>query len=766
MEVRIVRVCVFLFICIWLTRIYLTNFTHGPDILDFIQLGDKVSESVHNVVAPNTRIITGGLGEICRQIEPGGEISFTVRCDPDNQNYLTVKLWGSDVNPCVLFLADETGKRYGNYLTEMPELDLNQGKPSFQGRFYYVTYPIPRELTQGKTSIRLKLVAIGSIAPYAPPDQRERPLQNPSRGIYRIYTHTDPFFIPPPDEKQGKPPIPKTVPSKSPAELIAMNRQQINEAIEKLLEAQIYGDYWAKRIKDGSVPIQAYGATSRRLPPPNLTPSEFLNQLTVRMTGGNCADFGIVGVYARAYNWSGSKFYRNPELLDRIVAALDFLARAQGANGGFTARQWIGVPNRGKGWSCLEGYGTRWLGRAFLEVANVLKEKGLLEKEVDDDCDPTTPPIPRWKVYAHMFALHRDYLVREARGHATNQDLVQIQSMWLCNEALRHLAPELAWPKEKALAYVYSAIGLERDPLGGFWISPKGLPLEPWGTLGGGYCGNYGINCVHAICEMAEITEDEKVRRQALKVVEAFSHFFFPDTDESGFKCWRREEVISTRNNFNPGRVDYGVNFYAAAVLRSPIAVRAWELWLEDGNHPEPLDWRNAHFINMLLGRLYSAPYFEQLLLKPPLRSKVRLFMELGQSDKAWVDEYGHVVVVRHKDGSRLYASLQWRRGFKPEGRGPRYVRVNNIARIHFTTPTIDRIATIYMEAPHGFGKLYICRYGPYFIVINCSEDATFTLKAPPGSEVIDLVSGKKVDTHVSLRLPPLTSVVLHYKAP
>ncbi|MCS7254052.1 MAG: hypothetical protein NZ781_08535 [Armatimonadetes bacterium] len=732
--------------------------------LDFVQLGDKVSEAKHNIVAPNTRITTGGLGEQCRQIEPEGEIAFTLRCDPKAQNYLTVKLWGSDTQSCLLFLADESGKRYGSYLSEMPELSYNRSEAEFPGRFVYVTIPIPKELTEGKTQVRLKLIAIGSVAPYAPPDIRERPLKSPSRGIYRIYIHKDPFFEPEPDEKQGKPQLPKLKQCKPISELIALNRKQIDEAVERLLQSQIYGSRWKERIERGEIPSISWGATTRANPPTNLTKQAFLDWLTQRTTDGNCADLGIVGIYARAYNWGGSKFHGSQELIDRIVAALDYFARAQGANGGFTARQWVGVAKRNRGWSCLEGYGTRWLARAFLEVADVLKAKGILEEAIDDDGDPATPPILRGKVYARMFASHRDYLVREARGHATNQDLVQIQSMWLCNEALRHLSPEEAWSRDAALKFVYSAVGLSSDPLGGFWFSPKGLPLEPWGTLGGGYCGNYGIECAHLTCEMAELTGDEKVKRQALKAIEAISHFFYPDTTADGFRCWRREEVISTRNNFSPGRIDYPINFYAAAVLKSPIALRALQIWLEDGNEPFPLDWRNAHFVSMVLKRIYSAQYFEQLLTEQMPPTNVRLFMEHAQPDMAWVDELGHVVAVRHSDGSRLYVSLQWRRGFKAGGRSPKHVRVNNLARIHHTTQIFDRIATIFMEAPNGFGKLYILRYGPYFIAVNLTDDTTYTVNVPFVSEAIDIVTGKQVYSQKHIHLLPRRSIVLYCK--
>ena len=51
------------------------------------------------------------------------------------------------------------------------------------------------------------------------------------------------------------------------------------------------------------------------------------------------------------------------------------------------------------------------------------------------------------------------------------------------------------------------------------------------GTLGGGYCGNYGLMCVPLITELAELTGDSKVQQRALQAVRAGSHFYYPGVD-------------------------------------------------------------------------------------------------------------------------------------------------------------------------------------------------------------------------------------------
>ena len=206
-----------------------------------------------------------------------------------------------------------------------------------------------------------------------------------------------------------------------------------------------------------------------------------------------------------------------------------------------------------------------------------LEDNKRLEEMIDDG-DPTAPAVRRREVWAAMFVRCRDFLTSpQGRGNATNQDLAQITSMWLANEALPMPAPDMAWPREKALHYVRSAVGLERDPLGGYWVTCKGLALEPWGTLGGGYCGNYGLLCVHEMTTLAQLTDDEAVRRRAVEAVHAASYFYYPAVDEDGYPCMKKEGIINTRNTKWPCVTGYDWDPYSAGVLKDPTAVRSFQ---------------------------------------------------------------------------------------------------------------------------------------------------------------------------------------------
>ena len=728
---------------------------------DELKFGDAASETAHGLLADKTIVDTGGLGERCRRIEPGGALVFNLSCDPDAQNYMTVKFWGSDGDVATLFLC-VGDKRIGAYGDPWPELDLSPGGAAFPGRFYYTTYMVPRQATAGKRTVTLKLAAVGALAPYAAdPAQREKPQARPTRGIYRAYSGTDPFFTPSPDEAQGRPPPARRRPKPAGFPDIGRLRQEVDDAIARLMRWQIYGPAWETAVAEHRLPAIVMGAIARGANPSQTRSDPEWRDFVAYPTTQNGLPLNALAVFARAYQSPWSRHHHNAELLDRVVKGLDFYSVLQGSNGAFSSKTWVGGPQRQPAaGSCLEGFGTQALGQAALLLQDEFAARKLLDQPIDADGDPATPALRRREAWAEMLRRHRDFLASKAgRGHATNQDLAQMTALWAANEAVRVLAPPLAWPRERAMEYVYSAVGLAKDPLGGFWISRKALGLEPWGSLGGGYCGNYGLMAVHQVCALAELTRDNKVRERAVDAVHAAARFYYPAVGEEGYLCMKKEGIISTRNTKWPCVTDYGVNAYAAGALHDAVALRQAQLALEHGVLPRVPPEADAHFIEGLKPLVFGMEHYEAMLALPP--DECRLPMEDGQPDFAWADEQGATVAVKH-GGARLYVSLNWRRGFKDAKRDPEHVQANNIARVHYTTPTVDRIATIAMESPHGFGKLYVCHYGPYLVAMNASQDAAYDVPLPTGAAAaVDLVSGKPCPAQGSIRLPPSTTAVL-----
>lgn len=110
-----------------------------------------------------------------------------------------------------------------------------------------------------------------------------------------------------------------------------------------------------------------------------------------------------------------------------------------------------------------------------------------------------------------------------------------------------------------------------------------------------------------------------------------------------------------------------------------------------------------------------------------------------------------------------MYVSLNWQHGFTTGECAYENTRTNNIARIHYTTSEIDRIANIKMNSPYGFMELYQVEYGPYLIRMNCSQETVYTLEVPKQNNVaLDLVSGEKLDLTEDNQISSLTIVIIY----
>jgi hypothetical protein len=198
--------------------------------VDTLIMGDDASEKNHSLTAafppvtdaksnaappasdpsdgPPSDVVKGGKGEPARRLLPrtpngdmyGGELNFTMKIDPANQNYFTVKLWGSDFcdDGAIILNCDgfEIGKRHGNAAAD---LFVNHGGPWFPNRFWYRTVFLPLKLTQGKQTVAIKLRSAGKIydynnkpgVTYIPGYQHL--MKDPSWQIYRVYTHVGGF---------------------------------------------------------------------------------------------------------------------------------------------------------------------------------------------------------------------------------------------------------------------------------------------------------------------------------------------------------------------------------------------------------------------------------------------------------------------------------------------------------------------------------------------------------------------------------------------
>lgn len=178
----------------------------GSGPLDTLVFGDAASETAHGLTAALSDVVTGGLDQAARVLNApetagfwGGTLSATMACKPKGATYVTVKLWGSDsgaeLGRLQLFAG---GKQVGHYhLGAVDPLDIAGDDPRTPERFFFHTLPLPLDLTEGRTSVTLEIRAMGRIAGYAATaDQYYKAMEGPSRTIYRLYTHDEPYFDP------------------------------------------------------------------------------------------------------------------------------------------------------------------------------------------------------------------------------------------------------------------------------------------------------------------------------------------------------------------------------------------------------------------------------------------------------------------------------------------------------------------------------------------------------------------------------------------
>ncbi|WP_460503906.1 hypothetical protein, partial [Hymenobacter agri] len=212
---------------------------------DQLTFGNAASEKNHQLTAEKSQVIVGGLREPARTLLPlatptwqGGKLTCRMAVDPAAQNYVTLRLWGSDVNHNRLVLLCD-GMQVGyRHLGDIDLLDLGSDAPLTQGRFYYTTLPLPRQSTKGKKSVRLTLQSNGPIWAYGQTwEAYQKPMTEPTRGLYGLYTHPEGFMPIPASEKQGTAPPPVTRPGPGPEVLVALE-QRVNKELSGLLRAE------------------------------------------------------------------------------------------------------------------------------------------------------------------------------------------------------------------------------------------------------------------------------------------------------------------------------------------------------------------------------------------------------------------------------------------------------------------------------------------------------------------------------------------------
>lgn len=744
-------------------------------IIDQIQFGNPSSEQAHNFTSDLSEIIQGGLDDPARQLLPlsspewyGGKISFDLKVDSDKQNYFTVRLWGSDTgnNRLILFCdGNQIGYRH---LGDIPILDIQNNDPACPGRFFYNTVPLPISLTKGKESVSLEIRSNGSIYAYASDWKGyQKIMKDPTRGIYRVYTHTDGCFVPHENEKQGAAPSAPPVRTQPGEEILAQVKERINKELNGIL-------------KSSKAPTQEEMLFLAMAYHIQWTPA-FHNSAVIERVANGADQFFQV-------------FCHNPKIVE---------ADPQEYNAG-----WLGLGP---------------MGQAIYLLGDPLKS--VLDEKISSNSGES---ITRRMAWSEMLQASRDFH-RANRRQYTNQSMITDLNIYRSNHGISAIDPDHAMPDEKLRHLLYESLSIEpwlgsdngngpQKPMGNdYWqLTPKGLSKEL------GYVGNYGeildwaTQIYDATCNPGQPQSgDPKIKAQIEKMAKARSYFRYPTLDAEGNRAMRMEAVIGWRDDGHyPGDVTYGErsawegsSLFEASCTLSPMSIGFSQQMFADNQFFKSVEELFRQGGLRISKTLLKIPdQYDALKAQSP--SSIRLPMTSGQPDFAWADEEDGVVALKH-DGEIFYAELYWRARSA----------VNFLARIHDITPRFDRVAVVqeetefessgieytrpdwtnfgfgngglkYPDGVHsahageklpiakvpadakykpgdenpyaGRGTFYLCRYGKYLIEMNSSKENPHDLQVFDGAtEAIDLISQKIIKFDEKTQIPPQTTVVL-----
>ena len=766
--------------------------------VDTLTFGNRPSERAHHLSSAGSEVVKGALAEPARRLLPtthfwraqprrpvrtysweGGSLKFTVKVDPEKLNYVTVKLWGSDATQDLLVLFCQ-GKQIGyRYLGDLDVLDTGgDDGAAFPGRFIYNTTPLPLALTQGKTNLTLELGSAGPIWGYATTFAGFQNLMTvPTRGLYNFYVHTNGCFIPPPDERPGEAPKNPTVRKAPGPEVLDQLKKRVNGELKNCIRSK--------------------------------SP---LNQMQMQLV-------------ARAYHVPWSVAYQNSNAVKQLLRSLDATYAAYRKKPGLAAAD---PSTYNPGW-----FGLGPSGDVLRLMAAELKP--FLDQKISDGAGKK---ISRRAAFSKMLVACRDWHRRNRRLY-TNQSMINdLYGIYLANRGVEVVDPTNALPEKEIRRYLYESVGLQpwrdSDPGGGvametgrtnwgvgtnYWeLTSKGLTKEL------GYVGYYGevLDWVTAIYDATRPAlgqpGDEKIRAQLIRMGQARAIFRYPGFDAETNRTMRIEAVVGWRDGSHyPGDIAYAQRAswdgsalgYAAATL-DPTAIGYVQQMLADNQFFGPLkDHMKQQNIFRVTAGLLTVPE-EYALLKSQPPESARLPMTPGQPDFVFSDEEDGVVAIKNGDDI-LYASLYWRARYG----------INHLARVHYTTPQMDRIAVVQVDtkftpsgmfyprpdwvgcaflkgepkypaglhsattgerlpiakipdgvkfkpgdenAHAGKGDFYTLRYGDYLIGMNLTTDQTFELTPPPGAtEAHELVSQTILKLDAPLKVPPRSTVVLWF---
>ncbi|MES2922766.1 MAG: hypothetical protein V4819_14525 [Verrucomicrobiota bacterium] len=711
-------------------------------IFDNIRSSAAAAEWTDTVIGKTTTrggSMVNGLGEPARRMLPqdpayyyGGAMAFRIKVDPAKQNYLTAKLWGSDgsdrMGRVILNVeGKEVGMRHGGGL----DIFIHNVGAVSPGAFWYRTTILPKWLTEGKTSVEIKLRSVGDLFAYGTPwnyDTYQHKLDQATRGIYRAYSHNDPMFVPG-KEVQGTPPDYAAAPVRP-----ALDEVEYFEKFKADKNKQLAG------LMEKSDPSQGDAST---------------------LADGSRVPWTVI--------------YRKREVAGRVVAALDAVCRKYNADNKLAAAEWGG------------NFGPTGYALSVVVPA--------ITKELDAKVDLGAGLKSRREQYAGMLRasvdagrFNRQSITNQAIINAFN--IYRANRGLLAMKAREALPEDEARRYYREACGMEEWRGSDLPKGGSKWdaghgvfmMTAKGTSRE-WNWC----CANcYGRMDAY-VYEMYRLTGDTGFRDRALQIQRAHNFMVYPSVDEGGYRAMLNEGVICTRNVYHPGHTYYGyVNIVSSLVDRGLLGAAkqgmADNQLLAGWQIPEASLFLPDDYELVKSGVAKAGPL-------PPLPTAP------GQPDFAWADEQNALVSIKHgRDQHFLTFARRSEGGLHriadAHSLTPQFERVVQFALDDVRFTDTGEFNTVGPEVESDFtGKppdgpinafagqklpklkgragspadFYGVRFGDFLIGMNSSADQTFDFKPAGFIGGVDMVSRKPMKA--PLRIPPQTTVVFYSPA-
>jgi hypothetical protein len=257
---------------------------------------------------------------------------------------------------------------------------------------------------------------------------------------------------------------------------------------------------------------------------------------------------GAIYPLAFCYVNTNSIYYRNANVLYRILLALDYSCRAQGKNGGFNEKYdfwngqfgWCGVtlPNGGNntrtdGASTVMGFPFFCIGRAIVMLQNEPAFVSALDNVYIDNDGNGSADVKRRDAYKYMFdnninggtmtGIIQCMMTGKCKGGHPNQDVGALAAIQACNEAYTFLNNGTPYLTQAQLDSHRDLVLFNRG-----WFSSKYMILEV-GHGGEGYDSGYGNTIPSLLGSYARHANDSVVGNFITNYMNGYQYFFVLD---------------------------------------------------------------------------------------------------------------------------------------------------------------------------------------------------------------------------------------------